>query len=186
MQRCPNCGAEISSDFCYNCGWREGYPTGQNAQGGEQTPTSFSGNTSQDNSFQNGNTSSYGYVNQFDDGFLGNNRLSRANGTSATVKAMDWFKLCGVAWLLCLIPLVGGIASLIFQLVMLCKQTTAPSIRGYLKFQFIITAIAVALTIVLLIVVFAIVGASAATAIPSIGTTSPVFADGFDLAVVAV
>ena len=177
MQKCPNCGAEISSDFCYNCGWREGYPTGQNVQTGEQIPgTGFSGNVPQGNCFQNGNTSSYGYVNQFDDGFLGNNRLSQTNGTSATVKAIDWFKLCGVSWLLCLIPFVGGIASLIFQIVMLCKQTTAPSIRGYLKFQFILTAVTVLLTIVLLIVIFAIVGASAATAIPSGGFDSATFA----------
>ena len=183
MQKCPNCGAEIISDFCYNCGWRQGYPTGQNAQVGQQANTTgFSGNTIQGNGFQNGNIYPTGYENQVDDGFLGNNRLSQANGTSATVKAMDWFKLCGVAWLLCLIPFVGSIASLIFQIVMLCKQTTAPSIRGYLKFQFIMTAIAVVLTIVLLIVIFAIVGASAATAIPSGGFESPVFANGFDLA----
>lgn len=176
MQKCPNCGADISSDFCYNCGWRQGYPTGQNAQVGQQANTTgFSGDTIQGNGFQNGSAYPTGYENQVDDGFLGNNRLSQANGTSATVKAMDWFKLCGVAWLLCLIPFVGSIASLIFQIIMLCKQTTAPSIRGYLKFQFIMTAVAVVLTIILLIVVFSIVAASAATAVPSIGSESSAF-----------
>lgn len=168
MQRCPNCGTEISSEHCYNCGWQPGYPTGQNVQSVEQVPTGFYGNIPQGNNFQNENNPSYGYVNQVDDGFLGNNRLSQKNGTSATVKAVDWFKFYGITWLLCLVPFVGTIASLVYQIVMLCRKDTAPSIRGFLKFQLIFSVA----TMIILIIIFTIVGLSFGSALSEIEASS--------------
>lgn len=128
---CPNCGTELTSNFCYNCGWKGS--SGNNTQL----------NTHIDNNYKT------------DDGFLGNNRLSHANGMSATVTATDWFKLFGISWLIMLIPIVGSIGSLVYYILLLCKNTTAPSIKGYLKFSLIVAAIAFVLGIVAAILFFA-------------------------------
>lgn len=129
MKNCPNCGTEISTNFCYNCGW-DGEPI-------------------QDSNSQNvgmNNTKCY------DDGFLGNNRLSAKNGTSATIMAKDWFAYFGVYWLITIIPFIGPVAGLVYTIVMLCRKETAPSIRGLIKFQLILSAIMIALFIILIIV----------------------------------
>lgn len=165
MQKCPNCGTEISSEHCYNCGWQPGYPTGQEVQNGinnnyQPQP--------QVNCYQNTYNQSYGYEVKTDDGFLGNNRLSQKNGTSATVKAVDWFKFYGITWLLCLIPFVGTVASLVYQIVMLCRKDTAPSIRGFLKFQLIFSIAA----IIILIVLFTIIGLIFGSALSEIEASS--------------
>lgn len=173
MQRCPNCGTEISSEHCYNCGWQPGYPTGQEVQNGinnnyqPQPQVNYKPNfeeSQQQNSYQNTYNQSYGYEMQTDDGFLGNNRLSQKNGTSATVKAVDWFKFYGITWLLCLVPFVGTIASLVYQIIMLCRKDTAPSIRGFLKFQLIFSVVAM----IILIIIFTIVGLSFGSALSEI------------------
>lgn len=156
--KCPNCGNEIASNYCYNCGWKEGMPLGAQPEAYNQNNTYAQVN-------QQINTG-YGQMPVADDGFLGNNNLSQKNGTSATVTAMDWFKLFGISWLIMLIPFVGGIGSLIYQIVLLCRNTTAPSIKGYLKFQIIFSVVLIVLAIIAVIVVFSILSSSIATYTP--------------------
>lgn len=133
MKNCPNCGTEITTDFCYNCGWR----------GDSDSEVSFNENYNETEVVQ-------------DDGFLGNNRLSARNGLSATIMAKDWFAYFGVYWLISLVPLVGPLASLIYSIVLLCRNETAPSIRGLIKFQLIMAAVLVVLSIILIVVLLVI------------------------------
>lgn len=140
MKNCPNCGTEITTDFCYNCGWR----------GDSDSEVSFNENYNKAEVIQ-------------DDGFLGNNRLSAKNGVSATIMAKDWFAYFGIYWLITLIPFVGPLASLIYSIILLCRKETAPSIRGLIKFQLIMAVVLLALSIVLVIVVVAIAAKSVST-----------------------
>lgn len=128
MKNCPNCGTEISTNFCYNCGW--------------------------DGECSESNCEKVNLHNQVysDDGFLGNNRLSAKNGTSATVTAKDWFAYFGVCWLITIIPFIGPIAGLVYTIVMLCRKETAPSIRGLIKFQLIMSVVMIVLSLILIIV----------------------------------
>lgn len=155
--KCPNCGTEIASGFCHNCGWNVNMKNNFNQSQNYQAPPQ--------NNYTNINGAvpqgQYQYNANMDDGFLGNNRLSQENGTSATIKMKDWFKTLGVAMLLMLIPGFGSIASLIYQIVLCCKATTAPSIKNYLKYNFIVIGVILALTIILAIVIFAILASAA-------------------------
>ena len=150
--KCPNCGNEIASNYCYNCGWHEGI----NCQSNQET------NSDMPNNINN----SFGQIPMADDGFLGNNRLSQTNGTSATVTAMDWFKLFSISWLIMLIPFIGSIGSLVYYIVMLCRNTTAPSIKSYLKFQIIVSVVLIVIAIIAVIVVLTYAGSAVVPCTP--------------------
>lgn len=128
---CEKCGAEISSRYCCHCGYENSKERAHEAEAIQQTV--------------------------IQDGMFGNQTLSQKNGVSATVKAGDWFKVFLFSWLLALIPIVGQIGSIIYWIWLLCKDTTAPSIKGYVKMNLIVSAVALVVVVLLVILLFAAV-----------------------------
>ena len=129
---CENCGTEINTEPCYNCGHVS---------------------NSQSSVPQGSATSSQNYRGNATGGFLSEESLSSKNGLSAFISAGDWFKLWGIGFLLNLVPVVGSIASIVYYIVLLCRENTAASIRSYIKFKLILS-IAVLIFAILFFLVF--------------------------------
>lgn len=127
---CEKCGAEISTEQCYNCGHVQG--------GANYVPQSATQAT------------------KGSDGFLTEQSLASKNGLVALVKTGDWFKLWGIGFLLNLVPFVGAIASIIYYIVLLCRDSTAESIKSYIKFRLILSIVILLISIVVVGVVFAV------------------------------
>ena len=123
---CPKCGKEITTQICYNCG----FDTGNSVPVQQPQPQVYAGPVSQD------------------DGFLSESRLANKNGLAAKISAMDWFKTFGIAALIALIPFVGGLGSIIYYIVLLCRKNTAASIRSYIKYSLIVSAIVFVISLI--------------------------------------
>lgn len=69
-----------------------------------------------------------------------NTKLAQSNGTSATIRIIDWFKLSLLS-LIAVIPVIGTIVYLVLILKIAFGGNTAPSIKNYVLFQLIVSAI---------------------------------------------
>lgn len=69
-----------------------------------------------------------------------NTKLAQSNGTSATIRIIDWFKLSLLS-LIAVIPIIGTIVYLVLILKIAFGGNTAPSIKNYVLFQLIVSAI---------------------------------------------
>ena len=69
-----------------------------------------------------------------------NEKLAQKNGTSATIRMSDWFKLSLLSLIAC-IPFIGFIIYLILILKIAFGGNTAPSMKNFILLQLIISAI---------------------------------------------
>lgn len=69
-----------------------------------------------------------------------NTKLAQSNGTSATIRIIDWFKLSLLS-LIAVIPIIGTIVYLVLILKIAFGGNTAPSIKNYVLFQLIVSVI---------------------------------------------
>lgn len=131
---CKNCGHEMVSNFCPNCGMIDK---------GEQ------GNEPQQNSYPN--PSGYGYQQYDESGFFSENKLGRINGMSANVSLGDWLKFYCLG-LLNLIPILGNIAYIVIFFIIGFGSKSAKSMKTYVQASLIFCGIIMAIYIVLLII----------------------------------
>ena len=83
--------------------------------------------------------------------YFADDNLTFQDGASATISVKSWF-LLHLLGLFNLIPLVGFIVWLVIYLLIGFSSETAPSIRNYIKLQFIFCLIGIVLAIILVIV----------------------------------
>lgn len=97
-----------------------------------------------------------------------NDKLAQKNGTSATIRMSDWFKLTLMS-LITIIPLVGLIVYIILLLKIGFGGNTSPSIKNYVLLQLILSAIVLLVAAILIALCMpAIINGGGSSAIGSI------------------
>lgn len=162
--KCPNCGREIMTDVCYNCGYNVKENMSQ-----EQVNIKNSNCSNTNNACFNDDTKQCKEQNEFcsypryEDKFLSEGKLAHKNGMSAEIKTIDWFKFSLIQFLIGLIPIVGPIAVIVFDILFMIRDSTAKTLKNYLKFHFIMTICTIVFVVVAIIVIVTI-GAFLSTA----------------------
>lgn len=134
--RCEKCGSEITTKRCWNCGHiNAGGTFAEDEAAVTQQP----------------------WTAPAKDGVFGEDTLTQKNGRGAIVKFGDWVKLDCIQFL-SLIPFIGGIATLVIQIVLMCSEKTALSMRERLKANLIWAAISIGISVILVIIVVVVGG----------------------------
>ncbi len=85
--------------------------------------------------------------------FISESNLSQKNGVAGIVGTKDWLKFMCLGFLN-FIPVVGSLIYLGVLIYLVVSNTTAESVKSYIKAIFIVTGISLALAVVLYALLF--------------------------------
>ncbi len=134
---------------------QQGNTQGDNAQNNGQfyEQQQYNNGFGYQNPYGNGYQPPYGYPDE--SGLFSENKMSRLNGRSATMKITDWLKYDCLS-LLCLIPIFGSIAYLVIYIVLLCSDKTNKCLKSRMLASLIWTGIAVAIWVIVFVLLISI------------------------------